>query len=94
VTGDPLLVSRNVPYADVYTRFYSQMIHPESAPETPTVIDGDTFDARAADPHSWLIAAADERWLPSLSKSEWELIALVREPSGEASFAVYHRFAP
>jgi len=94
VTGEPLLVSRNVPYADVYTRFYSQVIHPESAPETPMVIDGDTFDGRAASPRSWLIAAADERWLSSLTTSEWELIALIREPSGQTSFAVYHRLAP
>ena len=65
VAGEPLLVSRSVPYADVYTRFYSQVIVPQSAPETPTVIDGDTFDGRAAHPRSWLIAAADERWLSS-----------------------------
>jgi len=92
-TGEPLLVSRNVPYADVYARFYSQVVHPRSASETPTMIDGDTFDGRAASPRSWLIAAANERWLSKLPTSEWELIALVREPSGEASFAVYHRLA-
>jgi 4-amino-4-deoxy-L-arabinose transferase-like glycosyltransferase len=91
VAGEPLLVSRSVPYADVYTRFYSQVIVPQSEPETPTVIDGDAFDGRAAHPRSWLIAAADERWLSSLSTSDWELIALIREPSGKASFAVYHR---
>ena len=92
--GEQLLVSRNVPYADVYARFYSQVIDPESPPETPTVIDGETFDGRAAQPRSWLIAAADEPWLSALSPSEWERVALINEPSGEASFAVYHRRAP
>jgi len=92
--GEPLLVSRNVPYADVYARFYSQVIDPESPPESPTVIDGETFDGRPAHPRSWLIAAADERWLSALLPSEWEQVALIKEPSGEVSFAVYHRRAP
>jgi hypothetical protein len=92
--GEPLLVSRSVPYADVYARFYSQVVAPGSPPEVPTVIDGETFDGRADLPRSWLIAAADERWLATLPASDWERIALIKEPSGEASFAVYHRRAP
>jgi 4-amino-4-deoxy-L-arabinose transferase-like glycosyltransferase len=92
--GEPLMVSRNVPYADVYARFYSQVIVPESPPETPTVIDGETFDVKASHPRSWLIAAADEQWLSALPPSDWERVALIKEPSGEASFAVYHRRGP
>jgi len=92
--GEPLLLSRNIPYADVYARFYSQVMAPETPPESPTIIDGETFDRGTAHPHSWLIAAADEQWLSALPPSEWERVAVIREPSGEVSFAVYHRRAP
>ncbi|MEO7157685.1 MAG: glycosyltransferase family 39 protein [Vicinamibacterales bacterium] len=92
--GEPLLVSRGVPYAGVYARFYSQVHNPGASPDVPTVVDGETFDGRAAHPHSWLIAAADERWLSRLSPAEWDRVALTKEPSGEVSFAVYHRRAP
>ncbi len=42
--GDPLLISGQVPYADSYARFYSQVIGGRAAPESPLLIDGETLD--------------------------------------------------
>jgi hypothetical protein len=89
--GDPLLISRQVPYADSYSRFYSQLIGGRAAPESPLLIDGETFDLDTAGQRSWLIAGAGERWLARLSAGTWERIAEIREPSGDASFVVYRR---
>ena len=89
--GDPLLISRQVPYADSYSRFYSQVIGGRAAPESPLLIDGEMLDLDTVDQRSWLIAGAGEGWLARLSEGKWERIAEIREPSGDASFVVYRR---
>jgi len=90
--GDPLLISGQVPYADSYARFYAQVIG-RRAPEPPRLIDGATLDLETVGQRSWLIAGAAERWLVRLSAREWERVAEIREPSGDASFVVYRRAA-
>lgn len=91
--GEPLLISRQVPYADSYSRFYSQVIGGRAAPESPLLIDGETLDLDTVGQRSWLIARSGERWLVRLSAGGWERVAEIREPSGDASFVVYRRAA-
>ncbi len=91
--GEPLLISRQVPYADSYSRFYSQVIGGRAAPESPLLIDGETLDLDTVGRRSWLIAGAGERWLGRLSTGDWERVAEIREPSGDTSFVVYRRTA-
>jgi 4-amino-4-deoxy-L-arabinose transferase-like glycosyltransferase len=91
-TSEPLLISQQVPYADSYARFYSQVFG-RREPVAPRLVDGATFDITAVPPGSWLIAAASESWLPRLSAPGWHRVNEVHEPSGEASFVVYRRLA-
>lgn len=86
----PVLISQQVPYADSYARFYSQVFG-RREPQAPRLIDGPTFDTDAVPPGSWLIAAASESWLSRLSPRGWQRVTEVHEPSGEASFVVYRR---
>lgn len=87
-----LLISQQVPYADSYARFYSQ-VYRRSEAEAPRLVDGATFDVEAATPGSWLIAAASESWLSRLPAALWQRVSEVREPSGEISFVVFRRLA-
>ena len=90
--ADPVLISQNVPYADSYTRFYSQVFG-RSEPQEPRLVDGQTFEVDAVAPGSWLIAGVAEGWLPRLPARGWERVAEIREPAGDPSFVVYRRRA-
>jgi 4-amino-4-deoxy-L-arabinose transferase-like glycosyltransferase len=90
--GDAVLISQQVPYADSYARFYSQVFG-RREPQAPVIVDGPSFDPVSVKPGSWLVAGASESWLPRLSRGGWQRIAEVREPAGEPSFIVYRRSA-
>ena len=91
-SSDAVLISQQVPYADSYARFYSQVFGRREA-QAPRLVDGPTFDVDAVTPGSWLIAGASESWLSRLPARGWERVAEIREPAGDPSFVVYRRSA-
>ncbi|MDO8677370.1 MAG: glycosyltransferase family 39 protein [Acidobacteriota bacterium] len=86
----PVLLSRRIPYAEDYWRFYAHVWHlPTGAP--PVSLDGDTFDPRSAEPGSALIAMPGEPWLPALGRHGWIQVSTITEPTGSPSFVVYRK---
>jgi len=87
----PVFLSRRIPYAEDYWRFYARAWQlPPGAPP-PVLLDGDTFDPRSAGPGSALIAKPGEPWLAALGRSGWTEVSTITEPTGLPSFVVYRK---
>lgn len=82
-------VSRTIPYADVYWRFYSQTI--AGAPAAPTPLDSGTAAEQSFAPGSKAIVAFDEPLAGVLDRTGWRREVVVTEPDGAPAFVVFGR---
>ena len=83
-------VSRAIPYAEVYWRFYSRALHQATAP--PLVPVGPGSEAlRTASAGSVAIASFNEPLVADLERHGWRRGAIIAEPSGTPSFVVLRK---
>ena len=82
-------VSRTIPYADVYWRFYSQTI--AGAPAAPLLLDLAAAEQQSFAPGSKAIVAINEPLAAVLDRTGWRRETVVTEPDGTSSFVVFER---
>ena len=82
-------ISRGIPYADVYWRFYAQTT--PGAPAVPELLDPELAEARSFAPGSKAIAAADEALAAVLDHAGWRRDLVVSEPAGTPAFVVFQK---
>ena len=82
-------VSRTIPYADVYWRFYSQTV--AGAPAAPTPLDLAAAERQSFAPGSKAIVAIDEPLAGLLDRTGWRRETVVTEPGGAPAFVVFER---
>ena len=82
-------VSRTIPYADVYWRFYSQTI--AGAPAAPLLLDLAAAEQQSFAPGSKAIVAINEPLAAVLDRTGWRRETVVAEPDGEPAFVVFER---
>jgi len=82
-------VSRTIPYADVYWRFYSQTI--TGAPAAPLLLDLAAAEQHSFAPGSKAIVAVDEPLAAVLDRTGWRRETVVAEPDGVPAFVVFER---
>ena len=82
-------VSRTIPYADVYWRFYSQTI--AGVPAAPMPLDLAAAEQQLFAPGSKAIVAVDEPLAAVLDRTGWRRETVVTEPDGTSSFVVFER---
>ena len=82
-------VSRTIPYADVYWRFYSQTV--AGAPAAATPIDLELASAQWFAPGSKAVVAIDEPLAGVLDRTGWRRELIVTEPDGTPAFVVFGR---
>ena len=82
-------VSRTIPYADVYWRFYSQTV--AGAPAAAAPIDVETASAQSFAPGSKAVVAINEPLAGVLDRTGWHRDVVVTEPDGTPAFVVFAR---
>lgn len=82
-------VSRSIPYADVYWRFYAQTI--AGAPAAPLPLDPQSASVQVFAPGAKAIVAIDDPLAAVLDQAGWQRDAVVTEPGGAPAFVVFGR---
>ncbi len=82
-------VSRAIPHAEAYWRFYAQTVG--GAPAEPALIDPESAIAASFAPGSKVIAAAGEPLAALLDRTGWRREMVASEPNGSPSFVVFER---
>ena len=82
-------VSRTIPYADVYWRFYAQTV--AGAPASSTPIDPVLAAGQSFAPGSKAIVAINEPLASVLDRTGWRRETVVTEPDGTPAFVVFER---
>lgn len=82
-------VSRSIPYADVYWRFYAQTV--AGTPVALTPIDPALAAGQSFAPGSKAIVAFNEPLAGVLERTGWRRETVVTEPDGTSSFVVFER---
>jgi len=82
-------VSRAIPYADAYWRFYAQVV--DGAHALPLPIDSESAVSESFTTGSKAIAAVGEPLVAVLDRTGWRRDLVVTEPDGSPSFVVFER---
>lgn len=87
----PVYVSREIPFALRYWRFYALAENRGDMVERVVVYDPSTFDAASLDPGSHLVCPAQGGCERQVASALWARVSVATEPDGSESFAVYER---
>ena len=83
-------VSRSIPYADIYWRFYALAL--SRAPVTaPLSIDPESEAVRSAASGSLAVVAADDPLAATLDRAGWRRVHTATEPDGTPAFVVFQK---
>ncbi len=82
-------ISRAIPYADVYWRFYAQTV--AGARSMPSLLDPESAESQVFPPGSKAITRIDEPLAEVLDRTGWRREAVIAEPDGIPSFVVFLR---
>ena len=82
-------VSRAIPYADVYWRFYAQTV--AGTPVAPARLDPALVPEQSFAPGSKAIVAINEPLAGLLDRTGWRRAVVVSEPDGAPAFVVFER---
>ncbi|MDP3716151.1 MAG: glycosyltransferase family 39 protein [Acidobacteriota bacterium] len=82
-------VSRGIPYADVYWRFYAQTTL--GAPASPELLDPEIAETRSFAAGAKAITAVDEPLAAVLDRTGWRRETVVTEPGGRPAFVVFQK---
>jgi len=80
-------VSRAIPYADIYWRFYSQTV--PGTPAVPSLLDLESISGRTFVAGSKAVTAVDEPLAEALDRGGWRREVIVTEPAGTPTFVVF-----
>jgi 4-amino-4-deoxy-L-arabinose transferase-like glycosyltransferase len=88
----PVYISRTIPFANRYWRFYTLVERRGNLTGQATFYEPQTLDAATVPPGSHLVCALLEGGCePQASSDMWTRVSTATEPDGTESFAVYER---
>ena len=87
----PTYLSRDIPHADRYWRFYALAAGRADLVEQFELYDPSTMDMADLDPDSLLVCGTQGDCAPQAQSAMWTRVSVASEPDGTESFAVYER---